>query len=65
MTKALVRRDEQDRKARRVGARTCFWRSIHCVAAGESRALQNLPARCLLSRSLKLKRPNVFTFGRG
>jgi hypothetical protein len=27
MTKALVRRDEQDRKARQVGERTCFWRS--------------------------------------
>ena len=46
------------------GGRTCFWRSPYRVSAGESRTLQNLPARCLLSRSLKLKRPNVFTFGR-
>jgi hypothetical protein len=23
----IVRRDEQDREARRVGGRTCFWRS--------------------------------------
>ena len=26
--KLIVRRDEQDRKARRVGGRTCFWRSM-------------------------------------
>jgi len=26
--------------------------------------LQNLAARCLAPRSLKLERPNVFTFGR-
>jgi quinol monooxygenase YgiN len=25
--RSIVRRDEQDRKARRVGGRTCFWRS--------------------------------------
>ena len=25
---ANVRRDEQDREARRVGGRTCFWRSL-------------------------------------
>jgi hypothetical protein len=24
----VVRRDEQDREARRVGGRTCFWRSL-------------------------------------
>jgi hypothetical protein len=26
--KLIVRRDEQDREARRVGGRTCFWRSL-------------------------------------
>ena len=26
--KLIVRRDEQDREARRVGVRTCFWRSL-------------------------------------
>ena len=26
--KLIVRRDEQDREARRVGERTCFWRSL-------------------------------------
>jgi hypothetical protein len=25
---SIVRRDEQDREARRVGGRTCFWRSL-------------------------------------
>src|ERR1700704_1489989 len=25
----VARRDEQDREARRVGGRTCFWRSLH------------------------------------
>jgi hypothetical protein len=25
---SIVRRDEQDRKARRIGGRTCFWRSM-------------------------------------
>jgi hypothetical protein len=26
--KLIVRRDEQDREARRVGGRTCFWRGL-------------------------------------
>jgi hypothetical protein len=26
--KLIVRRDEQDREARRVSGRTCFWRSL-------------------------------------
>jgi hypothetical protein len=26
--KLIVRRDERDREARRVGGRTCFWRSL-------------------------------------
>jgi hypothetical protein len=27
--KLIVRRDEQGREARRVGGRTCFWRSLY------------------------------------